>query len=493
MSNVRKVAQNSTIILGGSVLNRIFEVICIFLLADILEVVEMGYYRTIFFYFSLWALVIDLGTQHIITREGARNREKLFSYIFSGFAIGTVVFVLIAVLSYGVLQLTSYPQAVKDLFFYGLLSVVVSSRFKSYRKIFEIIFVVDFKMLFPTILNVLDRLVFLGFIIAIIRFSHSLSDAVLLTVAADAIGFLLLAIIYIVKYKAPKLNFDLSQWKFLTGQSWPMLFSSFLNVLNMRISLIIVTGLLAGTDDIGIYAIALLVAESMSFIPYAVARPIFPVLSQKFVKSRDVFLKVYAVMIKYLLLIVFPIVTYLVIELDEIISIMVRLFLRDEYLASIEVARILLLSEVFLFAFVGFVNGIIASNKQIYNIAVTAVSATCNIILLLILIPKCGLNGAAVSVVISFGVYMITGLFIPAIREFVIIIIRTMFRQFVVSGITGGIIYYLDLNLWWSLAGGTVIYLILAYTFRVITRDDLELLNEVKPTKAVRWLMGKLK
>ncbi|MCP4724270.1 MAG: oligosaccharide flippase family protein [bacterium] len=492
MSNVKKVAQNSTIILGGSLLNRFFEVICILLLADILEVEEMGYYRAVFFYFSLWALVIDLGTQHIITREGAREKEKLFSYIYSGFAIGTVVFAAIAILSYAVLQTTTYPQDVKDLFFYGLLSVIVSSRFKSYRKIFEIIFVVDFKMLFPTILNVLDRLVFLTFLFVFIRFSHSLPEAVLYTVIADAIGFSLLVIIYIIKYKAPKFNFDLSQWKFLTLQSWPMLFSSFLNVLNLRISHLIVTGILAGTEA-GIYAIALLIAESMSFIPYAVARPIFPVLSQKFVKSSEVFFRVYRVMIKYLLLIVFPIVTYLIIELDEIITLMVRLFLREEYLATIEIARILLISEIFLFAFVGFVNGIIASNKQIYNIIVTAVSAACNIILLLILIPRYGLNGAATSVVISFGVYLLTGLLISAIRTYVLIIIRTMISQLIVTGITGGIIYYLDLNMWLSFVFGGILYVVLAWVFKVITREDLELLNEAKPTRIVNWLMGKIR
>lgn len=495
MSNVKKVAQNTSILTIGSLANRFFETVSIILLASYLTPGDFGYYATIFAYFSFCGILIDLGANSILIRECARDEARSFELMRSGFTIGVFMSFVIIFASYIVLKHINYSEDVKNLFWYGVFAIIVSSRFKSFRKMFEVMFIVNFKVIYIAVFNVLDRLLFMVCLFLFIRYSQSLSWAVLFTVLVDSLGAVLLFGTYIKHFKFPRLAFNVSRLKFLLSESWPLLLTSSVNLINIQICILIMAGMVTSNivtaDDVGLFRIGSLIPAALSFIPIAFSTPIFPILSKKYTVNKEAFFNVYKIMLKYLMFIGFPIVCYLFIELEEIIELLIRLSLREDYLQSIPVAQILLFSQIFVFGFVGFNSGLLSSNNQRLDFFVILISAISNIILNLILIPRYGIQGAAYATLVSYGLYIITALFIPKIRAFSIEIIRSFFKPGLASAIMGIILYILDMNMWLSLAAGFTLYLALHFLLRGFNRQDYQFFYEIYPNKLAAWLINR--
>ena len=113
-------------------------------------------------------------------------------------------------------------------------------------------------------------------------------------------------------------------------------------------------------EDIGIYGVATKIPLMITFIPQALVVPVFQVMSQKYSVNREAHFEVYKKLIKYLLFLAFPIVTLIYIELNEIIL----LLFPSTFSPSIAIAKILIIGEIFTFAYIGFSSGLITNNNQ---------------------------------------------------------------------------------------------------------------------------------
>ena len=497
MSNVKKVAQSTSILSIGSIFNRFFETVSIILLSVYLTPGDFGLYAVIFTYFSFFAVLVDFGSSTILQRECARDEAHAFELMRNGFAIGAVMSIAAVLVSYILLRNLNYPEEVKNLFWYGVLAIIVSSRFKSFRRMFEVLFIVNFKVGYIALFNVLDRLLFMLCLVFFIRTSQSVSQAVLFTVLADSVGAVLLLSTYIRRFEFPRLAFNISRLKFLLSESLPQLATSFVNLINFQIVILImaymITKEIITEYDVGLFRMGSLIPAALSFIPVAFATPIFPILSKKFTVNEEAFFNVYKNMLKYLMFIVFPVVCYLFIEIEEIMRLLIRLSLREDYLLSIPVTRILLISQIFVFGFIGFGSGLVSSNKQSLNLVVISISAIINIVLNFILIPLYGKNGAAVAVLISYGLYIITALFIPKIRKFSTEIIRSFFKPGIAAAVVGIVLYFLNMNMWLSLVAVFVLYLALYFLFRGFDKQDYQFFHEIYPNKLTARLMHRSK
>lgn len=493
MSNIKKIAQSSFILSAGSLLNRFFETLGILLLAIYLTTDDFGRYVSIFVYLSFWALIVDLGVNAILLRESARDKESAFELMRNGFTIGIIMSLFIIFASYITLKYLDYPDEVNNLFWYGALAIIVSSRFRSFRRMLEVLFVVNFKVIYITIFNALDRILFVICLFIFIRFSQSVSQTVLIVVLVDSIGTILLFGAYIKNFEFPRLAVNLSRWKFLLSESLPLVFASVANMINLRIDILIMTGMITSgiliNSDVSLYRFGSLIPEAIGFIPVAIATPIFPILSKKFTANKEAFFNVYKTTLKYLMFIVFPFVCYLFIELEEIISLLIRLSLREDYLLSIPVAQILLFSQIFVCGFIVFSIGLISSNNQRLHFLIILISALSNIALNYILIPIYGIRGAAFASLISYSLFILTALVIPKIRIFSIEVIRSFFKPGLAAGVMGVILHILDMNMWLSLAAGFVLYLALYFLLRGFNRQDYQFFYEIYPNKLAAWLL----
>ena len=206
------------------------------------------------------------------------------------------------------------------------------------------------------------------------------------------------------------------------------------------------------TDSaVGLYRFGSLIPEALSFIPFAIVTPLFPILSKKFTVDKQAFLNVYKLTVKYLMFIALPIIMYLFIEIDEIMQLLVNFFLKEDYLQSIPVIRILLFSEVFVFGYIAFSTVLISSNNQRLNFLIILISAVSNIVLNYLLIAPYGIKGAAFATLISYGLFTITALFIPRIRVYSLELLLSMRKPCFAAAVMGVILYITGLNIWLSM------------------------------------------
>ena len=156
--NVRRVARSSTVLTIGSIGNRLFEMAAVVLLGSYLSEDDFGRYASLFIYFGFCALLVDMGMNSILQRETARNPEHERELLNTGITVGFFTSILIILLSYPLIRII-YPPEVSELFWYGALFVVVSSRSKSLRKMLEVPFIVHFRVRYIPISAMLDRFV----------------------------------------------------------------------------------------------------------------------------------------------------------------------------------------------------------------------------------------------------------------------------------------------------------------------------------------------
>lgn len=228
-----------------------------------------------------------------------------------------------------------------------------------------------------------------------------------------------------------------------------------------------------GPDKVGLYSVAVRLAESFNIIPIALMVSVLPLMSQYYKLSKNDFERIYQLSFKYLLIFIIPVASYISIYSDNIVS----LFYGKGFLLSGSALRILIWAEVFVF--LGVVNNsiLIAANKQKIDSIFTGTSAFVNIVLNLVLIPKYGIVGAAIASLVSYSIGPIMGYFIPLTQLYSRCMFYYSMRPILVSLLVFSFIYYSRLSFLTSLIIAPLIYLLVMYFIKGIDGDDIYQLN----------------
>ncbi len=208
MTNVKKIALNSSVLAGGSILSRLLEFSFALLLTRYLTVDDYGNYNAILAYFTYFAIFIDLGTVYILRRECSRNAKDSNILLGNGISLSLTNLVFVLFLSYFIIELCPYPEEVKKLFWYASGVLFVSSRITSFRKLIEIPFLVNFKAHKIVISTLLDRIIFLICILVFIRTNNSLVFTVIALITTETVGFLYISFCGLKFGNYFKLRFD---------------------------------------------------------------------------------------------------------------------------------------------------------------------------------------------------------------------------------------------------------------------------------------------
>ncbi len=193
-------------------------------------------------------------------------------------------------------------------------------------------------------------------------------------------------------------------WRWATAKkllrdSWPLILSGMVISIYMRIDQVMIKEML-GAEQVGQYAAAVRLSEAWYFVPMAITASVFPAIINAKKQSEELYYKrlqkLYDLMVWLAVAIALP-TTFLA-------PWVVRVLYGEAFLPAAGVLSIHIWAGVFVF--LGCANGrwIIAENiHQIATIRSTA-GAMVNVALNIVLIPKYGVNGAAVATFISVSV-----------------------------------------------------------------------------------------
>lgn len=193
-----------------------------------------------------------------------------------------------------------------------------------------------------------------------------------------------------------ELRVSMARTKTLLKASWPLGLSSIAVMIYMKIDQIML-GQMIGDQAVGIYSVAVRISEVWYFIPAAIATSFFPALLEA-KKNCDFryqmrLQRLYDLMVMISVLVAIP-MTFLS-------TILVKLLFGESYTEAGIVLAIHIWAAVFVFLGVASNSWFLAENMQYKALERTICGALANVTLNLFLIPKFGIIGSAVSLVVS--------------------------------------------------------------------------------------------
>lgn len=395
------IAKNTSWFFTALIIQKIIAFVYFTYLARILGAENIGHYIFALSYITIFTVIIDFGTNHFITREVAKNKNKaqeIASNIF-GFKIISSLFAVALALIAAILL--GYEKNLLSLLSVAVLVMVVESFVLSIFAIIRGFHNLKYESISTILVHLL--IMVLGIIVA--RLTKNISWLLAVLLFAHTLN--LLYGLFLLKYKFRiklKLSFNISYWKkiFLVILPFAMA-AAFAKIWGAADQLILAR--LSSPEQLGCYGVAFKLTFALQFLPMALLASLYPAMSRFFVENKEKLKVLFSRAINYLLLITLPLsagvfifAPYLIISLYT-----------DEYRPAILPLRILFLGLTFIF--LNFIIGALlnASNLQKRQSVNVGISMVVSIVLNLILIPKFNASGAALAAVISNSVYFILG------------------------------------------------------------------------------------
>jgi O-antigen/teichoic acid export membrane protein len=366
---------------------------------------------------ALFLPVALLGLDGIVVRElvkdGARKNELLGTAFFLKL---TGVFLVLAAL-YIVIHFTS-----NDSFTNLLIFIIASST------LFQSFSVIDFY--FQS--KVLSKYVVYAKVVSLtvsslVKLFLIWTQAPLLYFAVVFLieGMILAAGLTIVYFRqklnvfdwSPKLKMGIG----LLKDSWPLVLSGICVSIYMKIDQVMIKQML-DTKAVGQYAAAVKLSEAWYFIPVIVCNSLFPAILNAKTQSKELYYTRLQNLYNLMVWIAIPIslaVTFTASNLTQFLY-------GAEFSKAGPVLAIHIWAGVFVFLGTASSKYLVAENYTRISFFRTLIGCIVNVILNITLIPKYGINGAAIATVISYFVATFFIVFITKTNRQVILMLKSL-------------------------------------------------------------------
>jgi len=360
---------------------------------------QFGIFNYALAYTAIFAGIAKIGLDGIIVREIVKHPESVEIYLGTAFWLkilgAFLVFLLIGLL----FKISSNYTLVNTYIFIITLGLVfqsfevidfyfqsqVKARVVSICKITQLLISAVFK-----IYLVLVRADLLWFVVVVFIDSFSLA-------ISYSIAYWLNNKSFFYKY----FNFKLA--KKLLKDSWPMIFSSLVVMIYMRIDQIMIKEIL-GEKEVGVYSAAVRLGEAFYFIPVIITTSLFPAILNAKKVSNFLYYERIQNLYDFLVVIGFAIAVITTFFAKPLISFLYG----SDFLSSSSVLVIHMWASIFVFLGVASTKWFISENLIFLSFIRTLIGMILNVVLNLIFIPKFNIQGAAFSSLISqfFAAYI---------------------------------------------------------------------------------------
>lgn len=353
---------------------------------------------------GLFSVIATLGLDNIVVRELVKDEKKRNELLGTAFVIKTIgsIFVLIIILI--AVRFTNNDNFTNLLIFIVAIGTIFQSFnvIKNYFQSRVLSKYIVYAQIFTIILGAAIKLLLIYFNMGLIYF-----------VMVSLLQSIILASGFIVVYIKQKLN--LFDWRLkvdlakkLLSDSWPLMFSSIAICIYTKIDQIMIKNML-DAKALGNYAVAVRLTVAWCFIPMVITDSLFPaIINAKKISKKlyyDRLQKLYDLMVWLPIGIALPVTFFA----NDII----KLLFGTQYQYAADVLKIYVWASIFIFLGVASAKYLIAENYIRISFLRNIIGAIINIALNIILIPKFGINGAAIATIFSQFVVAFSIILIP--------------------------------------------------------------------------------
>lgn len=388
---------------------------------------DYGIFNYALAFVALFSWLSHLGLGEILTRELTRDSERYNELLGGAFAI-KLTGALIGVLAISGIILIIKPE-VEDEIVRTLVFVL------SFTYIFLIFNIIESYFQSRLLSKYMAISKIIGLISSIVIKLYLIIEEYSLVYFAisNVIETLIFGVCILLYYKHEKKK--IGDWscnkkttKSLLKDSWPIMIGVFLITIHLRVDQIMIEDMLT-FEDVGIYSVAIRLAESWYFLPGILVATLLPYFVSLRESSKDLYIKNMVILFSYMfwLGVLIGVLTLLIGE-----QVIISLF-SEQYADSYGVLSINIWAGIFVAQ--GTVASIwqVAENLQIYRLYIQLLAVFLNISLNVVLIDYIGINGAALATLATlFFSTWIFGLFFKELRGVTILMIKSINPKFLI-------------------------------------------------------------
>jgi len=398
MSLRQRITRNATFKVLGEAGSRLAGMLFYILFARGLGAQDFGRYSFALSYAALFAIVVDLGTNTIITRELARDRSRTSDFVPRLNALKTFSSLLTLALIGVSLLFFSYDLGTKKLVLAMGLFVIGTGLLEYFCAVLSGLE----RMGVEAFLKTANKLLCLAGGGAGFFLYHTLAATV--TGVLLGIGLsLVLGYWFLFRQGAPAaLRWEWPWAKTLLAQSLPLLASwVFWNFYDNQ-DIVLLTFMGLPMKEVGWFAAAMKLIDVFRGVPVLMAGAFFPVLSNFARTDPAHFARLARFLMRWIASVALPLATGTAILAGPIVAFIYG----ADFSPSARVLTIAVWAAVGIFVNHVFINLLVALDMQNKTIVGAALAAGTNLVLILVLVPWGGLVGAAAALPLSEGVHL---------------------------------------------------------------------------------------
>jgi O-antigen/teichoic acid export membrane protein len=375
----------------GRVLSKVITFIFTIYLARKLQEFGFGQYSFALSFASFIGLFASIGSEIWMTRELSKKREN--ASVFLGNVLSLQV-LLVLTTSLLIVPVILFTYLKTD--FWLIFFMCIAMLFRYYSLPTRAIFAAHQKFEYETIAMVVDT--FLAALLGIIAIQLGFGLVGLAfsqIIAAACVIFISLRLVR-KKFIKPFVRIDLGFWKVIVKRSMPFLLLGIFSFFYLRIDIILLK-FMKGDNAVGWYSAAYRIIDSLLLLAMNYGQAILPVFSESYYKNKEEMISHLRLSLSRLLiagLLISVLITFFS-------SRIILLFYGKAYSNSISPLRILIWKIIPGFANYVLGNTLIAIGKENIPAITIGSGSAVNIICNIILIPRFGFVGAAITAVIT--------------------------------------------------------------------------------------------
>lgn len=464
----RRAVTNSVLILGARTVSRVISLVVVIVLANALGDSDYGRYTTLIAYSGLVAVVGDLGFQSLYTREAARRRSELGSYLGTLIVFRVVLAAAAAVVLAVALGLGA---GLTSLILPGAALLVATA----YASLLRNTFYAVGRAEFDAVAIVIETLIQAALIVLGARRHAGVGFYVWAYTASYFFTIVYsLAVIQLFRLGRIRLGFDIGLVRSWLPLALPFALTFFLTNVYFRAGFVILQQL-RSFAEVGWYTLAYKPFEALQFVPLAIQTVVYPMLGVYFVSDPTRLKRAYERFFKVLVLLGWPLTVGTFMLVHPINAIFNR---SGQFAQSEPALRILAFGIVFLFANSAFYAMLNATNRQGLNAWATGLATVVAVTLNLVAILMFGYLGASVATVLTEAALCAFGWWFVQLRrpELRLPVLRLSWKILVAGIVMGAVLYPIRrYSIFLTAPAGFAVYAVAVYALRVIDPEEWHL------------------
>ncbi len=469
----RRIAHNTFYQLVSKTITTGIGIAVVVLLTRYLDPEGYGQYTTVIAFLQFFAIIVDFGLYITLTTKIAEPGVDENALVSNVFTIRLVSALLFLGLAPFVALAFPYDPLVKT----GIALTALSFLFITLNQVLWGVFQKHLQMMKISISEILGRMVLLAGTVMAIRFELNLLWILAAIVAGSFVNFLF-TYLFVRRMVRLKLSFNLEQWKDIFRTSWPIALSVVFTLIYFKADTLILQHY-HGDIAVGLYGAPYKVLEVMVSFPAMFAGLALPVLAGSFNQhDTERFRRVLQKSLDFLVLAALPVVVGTAFVAEPLMV----LISGEDYRASGDILRILILATGIIFVGNLFGNTIVAINKQRPMILVYCVIAAIAVTGYYSFIPEFSYFGAAWMTVIAEGLVATSSAIMVYASTKTRPQLRTILKAVMASAIMAAVLTVLPpIHVLWEILIAAMVYTLAILGLRAVSRETL---NDVLSLKS---------